>query len=129
MNLIRKIGNTLARFMYGRNGADQLGLAMIWLLILLNIVGIFVRTGAAGTALSAVSLVLAAHLFPEPGKAPGGKRGVPQQGLVSAAPVVYRRQEPGAGQGSQVLPLFLRRCVPRAPGQGEHHHHLPAVRP
>lgn len=63
MNLIRKIGNTLARFMYGRNGADQLGLAMIWLLILLNIVGIFVRTGAAGTALSAVSLVLAAVII------------------------------------------------------------------
>ena len=59
MNVLYRIRNALARFMYGRNGADQLGLCMIWLLIILNVVNIFVRSGAAGAALNALAMILA----------------------------------------------------------------------
>ena len=30
MSVFRKIGNAIARFMYGRNGMDQLNLALLW---------------------------------------------------------------------------------------------------
>ena len=43
MGFIRKIGNAFARFMYGRNGGDQLGLFMLWVAIMLDIVNIFVK--------------------------------------------------------------------------------------
>lgn len=43
MSFFQKIRNALARFMYGRNGADQLGLTMIWTAIALNIVNIFIK--------------------------------------------------------------------------------------
>ena len=35
MSIFRRIGNALARFMYGRNGPDQLGFATLWVCILL----------------------------------------------------------------------------------------------
>ena len=59
MSLLRRIGNSLARFMYGRNGADQLGLCMIWLLVILNIVSLFVKNGTISAVFSAVTTVLA----------------------------------------------------------------------
>ncbi len=43
MSFFQRIRNALARFMYGRNGADHLGLAMIWLAIAMNIVNIFIK--------------------------------------------------------------------------------------
>ena len=43
MGFFQKIGNAFARFMYGRNGGDQLGLFMIWVAIMLDIVGIFIK--------------------------------------------------------------------------------------
>ena len=33
MNVFRKIGNAIARFMYGRNGMDQLNLALMILVL------------------------------------------------------------------------------------------------
>jgi len=59
MNVFQRIGNALSRFMYGRNGADQLGLCMIWVLIILNVVNIFVRSGVAGAVLNVVTTILA----------------------------------------------------------------------
>ena len=59
MGFFRKIGNALARFMYGRNGFDQLGIAMLWLSIILDIVSIFVRStllDAAGLAIWVIVL-------------------------------------------------------------------------
>lgn len=35
MSFFRKIGNGLARFMYGRNGMDQLNRALFWLYLIL----------------------------------------------------------------------------------------------
>ena len=37
MNFLQRIGNALSRFMYGRNGADQLGLTTIWAALLLDL--------------------------------------------------------------------------------------------
>lgn len=59
MNVFQRIGNALSRFMYGRNGADQLGLCMIWVLIVVNVVNIFVHSGIAGAILNVVGLLLA----------------------------------------------------------------------
>ena len=47
MNFFQKVGNAFSRFMYGRNGADHLGMAALWLAILLDIVNIFVKNGTA----------------------------------------------------------------------------------
>ena len=43
MSFLQKIGNALSRFMYGRNGADQLGLTTIWAVLLLDVVNMFIR--------------------------------------------------------------------------------------
>ena len=36
MSFFQKLGNALSRFMYGRNGSDQLGWASLVLLLVLN---------------------------------------------------------------------------------------------
>ena len=59
MNVFQRIGNALSRFMYGRNGPDQLGLCMIWLIIILNLVNVFVHHGIAGAILNVVAMALA----------------------------------------------------------------------
>lgn len=43
MSFWQRIGNGLSRFMYGRNGPDQLGLALVWLAILLDVVNLFIE--------------------------------------------------------------------------------------
>ena len=58
MNFFQKIGNSLARFMYGRNGVDQLGLVTLWAAIILDVVNLFVRNRVAYSILSAVAMVL-----------------------------------------------------------------------
>ena len=58
MGFIRKIGNAFARFMYGRNGGDQLGLFMLWVAIMLDIVYIFVKNDVVYGIISIASAVL-----------------------------------------------------------------------
>ena len=59
MSFFQRIANALSRFMYGRNGGDQLGLATIWTAILLDIVSIFLKQKTAVyVALSFISTVL-----------------------------------------------------------------------
>ena len=58
MNFFQKIGNSLARFMYGRNGVDQLGFVTLWAAIILDVVNLFVRNQVAYSILSAVAMVL-----------------------------------------------------------------------
>ena len=58
MGFFQKIGNALARFMYGRNGADQLGLFMIWVAIALNLVNIFVQSDIPYAVISLAATVL-----------------------------------------------------------------------
>ena len=58
MGFFQKIGNAFARFMYGRNGGDQLGLFMIWVAITLDIINIFVKNDVIYGVLGVVSGVL-----------------------------------------------------------------------
>ena len=58
MGIFRKIGNALARFMYGRNGADHLGLFTVWTAIALDIVNMFVKNDLAYGIIGTVSGVL-----------------------------------------------------------------------
>lgn len=44
MSFFQKMGNALSRFMYGRNGVDQLGWASLVLLLLLDTVELIVRS-------------------------------------------------------------------------------------
>ena len=60
MSFFQKLGNAFSRFMYGRNGSDQLGWASIVLLLVLNTVNLFMRSGSetVHTILSTASLLL-----------------------------------------------------------------------
>ena len=43
MSFFQKLGNALSRFMYGRNGSDQLGWASLVLLLVLPLFAVFTR--------------------------------------------------------------------------------------
>lgn len=58
MSFFRKIGNALSRFMYGRNGVDQLSLAMVWTGLILDIVGAFTKNDIVRGVTGLVSGVL-----------------------------------------------------------------------
>lgn len=60
MSFFRKVGNGMARFMYGRNGLDRLGIAQVWCCLILELVSVFVtrRAGAVGSILYLVSAAL-----------------------------------------------------------------------
>ena len=59
-NFFYRVSSAMARFMYGRNGPDQLGSAMLALyLVLVLIQPLFSRWASARLALSAVSAALA----------------------------------------------------------------------
>jgi hypothetical protein len=58
MNVFQRIGNALSRFMYGRNGADQLGWCMIWALVIVNTANIFVRSGVIDAVLRVIGTIL-----------------------------------------------------------------------
>lgn len=59
-NFFYRIGNALARFMYGRNGSDQLNIALLGVYLALWLVqALLVRFWLARLALEAVSVALA----------------------------------------------------------------------
>ncbi len=58
MGFFQRIGNALARFMYGRNGADQLGMATLVVGIVLDMVSMFAKTDATRRILGAITAVL-----------------------------------------------------------------------
>ena len=58
MSFLQKIGNALSRFMYGRNGTDQLGLTTIWAALLLDVVNIFIKQQTVHMVISLLSTVL-----------------------------------------------------------------------
>ena len=47
MSFFQRLRNALSRFMYGRNGADQLGLCIIWVAILLDVISMLMMVGTA----------------------------------------------------------------------------------
>ena len=58
MGFFQKIGNAIARFMYGRNGGDHLGLALVWASIVLNIINIFIKSDVPYLLVNLASTVL-----------------------------------------------------------------------
>ncbi len=54
---VNKLRNALCRFMYGRNGVDALGWALLGLELLLSTAGALVRTQAVSATLYFVSMV------------------------------------------------------------------------
>ena len=58
MSFFQRMRNGLSRFMYGRNGADHLGLSMIWAAIALNIVNIFIKSDVPYLIVSTAATVL-----------------------------------------------------------------------
>ena len=59
MNFLKRIGNGFARFMYGRNGADHLGMALIWISLILNVIASFTGSDLVYGITSLVSTALA----------------------------------------------------------------------
>ena len=59
MNFLKRIGNGFARFMYGRNGADHLGMALIWISLILNVIASFTGSDLVYGIMSLVSTALA----------------------------------------------------------------------
>ena len=59
MGFFRKIGNALARFMYGRNGLDQLGFTCIWGAIVLDLINLFVKNAVLYRIFGTLSMLLA----------------------------------------------------------------------
>ena len=43
MSFFQRVGNAMARFMYGRNGGDRLGLVTIWTAIVIDVVCLFIK--------------------------------------------------------------------------------------
>lgn len=54
MGFTEKVKNALLRFMYGRNGVDQLNFCLIWLVIALNLAAVLIG-GVAGSVISFLS--------------------------------------------------------------------------
>lgn len=52
MNFLHKMRDAFIRFMYGRNGLDQLNQMLFRVLLVIYILAIFIREGAAGAILS-----------------------------------------------------------------------------
>jgi len=60
MGIFQRIGNSIARFMYGRNGLDKLGLASLWAGLALEVLSALVsrRFVFAGNLLYSMSLAV-----------------------------------------------------------------------
>ena len=59
MSFFQRVRNALSRFMYGRNGADQLGLCVIWAAIVLDVVSMLVKkVGVLSGILGLVTTVM-----------------------------------------------------------------------
>ena len=60
MNFFRKAGNAFVRFMYGRNGMDQLNLAMIWASVIVDVLAMLLGrvSVVAGAILYYVALAM-----------------------------------------------------------------------
>ena len=62
-NFFYRLQNALARYMYGRNGVDQLGMAILIAELAFGFLSRVVRVGAVSTLLHFLSLALMALLF------------------------------------------------------------------
>ena len=58
MSFFQRLRNALSRFMYGRNGADQLGLCIIWVAILLDVISMLTKNAAVSGVVGMITTVL-----------------------------------------------------------------------
>ena len=58
MSFFQRLRNALGRFMYGRNGADQLGLCIIWVAILLDVISMLTKNTAVSGVVGMITTVL-----------------------------------------------------------------------
>ena len=59
MSFFQRVRNALSRFMYGRNGADQLGLCIIWTAIVLDLISMLVKkNGIISSIISLATTVM-----------------------------------------------------------------------
>ena len=59
MSFFQRLRNGLIRFMYGRNGADQLGLCIIWTAIVLDLISMLVKkNGIISSIISLATTVM-----------------------------------------------------------------------
>ena len=60
MGIFRRIANAFARFMYGRNGVDKLGITIVWGALLVNLISSFLLRShrAAGSLLYWLSMAM-----------------------------------------------------------------------
>lgn len=56
MSFLRKIGNSIARFMYGRNGVDQLNMVLLWGSVAVSLVSSLI--GGISDAFAVVGMVI-----------------------------------------------------------------------
>ena len=63
MNVFRKIGNAIARFMYGRNGMDQLNLVLMWVVLILDVVTMLVQRNHAAASMVLYWLSMAGWVY------------------------------------------------------------------
>lgn len=61
MNFLQRLRNALSRFMYGRNGADQLGICVIWAAIVLDVISLL--TKKAGILSGIIGLITTAMVL------------------------------------------------------------------
>lgn len=62
MSFFQRLRNSLSRFMYGRNGADQLGVCIIWVAIVLDIVSMLLKNvGLVASILSLITTVMVVY--------------------------------------------------------------------
>ena len=118
-NLFYRVSSAAARFMYGRNGGDQLNLALLALYLLVWLAqALLGRIFTARVILDGISLAVP-ELFPESGQAAGRER--PVSALVVSAEKSFHRPSPEtAGQGAQILRLQkLQNRVPCPGGEGQ----------
>ena len=106
MSFFQRVGNAMARFMYGRNGGDRLGLATIWTAIVIDVVCLFIKgQQVLYLILSTLSTAMVlwgavADVLPESGQAPGGECVVHEQGVLAGEECFRPDPDPDAGPGA-----------------------------
>lgn len=64
MTFLQRVKNGVSRFMYGRNGVDQMGLGLLWCAVGLDLVNWFVRSeGVHGVIAMASTVLLVWEVF------------------------------------------------------------------
>ena len=114
MGFLDKLRASMARFMSGRYGADQLSMAMVIAALVVSILGTFTGARAVAMVLSDALLIVAFFRMLSKDRYRRERHS--------------RRAGPPRRQGAQIRPLLLRRILPRAARRGQRDRHLQKLR-